>query len=89
MSNVLFLNGSRIKNQFRIDYPYFGLFGTADVTPVDSDSEVLYKCRLLNGTIVLLKKMLQPKKWIDANLNSETPLSSVIGSSIDDFLKTA
>jgi hypothetical protein len=89
MRDVLFLSEARKKNQFRIDYPYYGLFGTADVTPVDEAAEVVYKCRLLNGSIVFLKKLLQQQRWIDVNLNIETPLSSVLGSSIDDFLRTA
>lgn len=87
MGEILFFPEARNKNQFKIDYPYYGLFGTADVTPVKEENEVVYKCKLLNGSIVFLKKLLQPSKWVDANLNLETPLASVIGTSIDDFLK--
>ncbi len=88
MHDVLPISDLRTRNEFKIDYPYYGLFGSADVTPIDNNAEVVYKCRLLNGSIVLLKKLLQQRKWIDASLNAETPLSSVLGTSIDDFLKT-
>jgi hypothetical protein len=87
MNDLLTLSDSRKINQFKIDYPYYGLFGTADVTPIDSNSETLYSCKLLNGTILLVKKLLQQRKWVDASLNMETPLSSVIGMYIDDFLR--
>jgi hypothetical protein len=89
MNDLLFLSDLRNKNQFRIHYPYLGLFSSAEVTPIDNDAEVLYKCELLNGSILYLKKLIQHKKWIDANLNIETPLSTVIGISIDDFLNTS
>lgn len=84
---MIFYNELKTRNQFKIDYPYYGLFGSADITPVNDNGEVLYKCKLLNGTTILLKKLEQTKKWIDANLNLETPLSKIIGISIDDFLK--
>jgi hypothetical protein len=87
MGEVILYNDLRYQNHFKIDYPYYGLFGSADITAIDKENEVIFKCRLLNGTIVYLKKLLQSKKWIDTNLNSETPLAKVIGSSIDDFLK--
>ena len=87
MGEVLLYNDLGYQNQFKIDYPYYGLFGSADITAIDRENELVFKCRLLNGTIVYLKKILQSKKWIDTNLNSETPLAMVIGSSIDDFLK--
>lgn len=74
-------------DQFRIDYPYYGLFGSAEITPVYKDDEVLYECRLLNGSIIFLKKLCHSQKWIDTSLNIETPLSAIIGLSIDDFLK--
>jgi hypothetical protein len=73
-------------DQFKIDYPYYGLFGTADITAIVQNEEVIYKCRLLNGSEVLLKKTTGVKKWIDAALNRETPLSNVIGIAIDEFL---
>lgn len=87
MKKTLFFNTALNKDQFRVDYPYFGLFGTAEVTPVQEQDETIYKCRLLNGTTVFLKKLFQSKKWIDASINAETPLSTTIGLSIDDFLK--
>lgn len=74
------------KDQFKIDYPYYGLFGSADITTVRSQHEVLYQCRLLNGLQLTLKKQTQPRKWIDLNLDRETPLSYIIGIAIDDFL---
>lgn len=76
------------RNQFKIDYPYYGLFGSADITTLNENGEIIYRCRLLNGTIILLKKLLGSKQWVDVNLNQETPLSAIIGISIDDFLKS-
>jgi hypothetical protein len=90
MGEILLFNESRNhRGQFKIDYPYYGLFGSADITPISGENEVVYKCKLLNGSIIFLKKLLQPRKWVDANLNTETPLSVVIGQYIDDFLKLA
>ena len=88
MGEIIFFNESMTKGQFKIDYPYYGLFGSADITLVGNENEIVYKCKLLNGSIIFLKKLIQPKKWIDASLDSETPLSAVIGTSIDDFLKS-
>lgn len=73
-------------DQFTINYPYYGLFGSAVITPIFQEDEVVYKCKLLNGSVLSLKKLFQSKKWIDAALNAETPLSAIIGISIDDFL---
>lgn len=87
MKEVSFYSDTSNKDQFKIDYPYFGLFGSAVITPIYEPEEVVYRCKLLNGTTIFLKKLFQTKKWIDAGLNSETPLSAVIGLSIDDFLK--
>jgi hypothetical protein len=89
MASVLSLTDISNQNQFKVDYPYYGLFGSADVTRIRNSAEVLFKCKLLNGNIILLKKLVQPGRWIDANLDLETPLSIVIGTSIDDFLKNA
>lgn len=87
MGEVLLYNELRNKgSQFKIDYPYYGLFGSADITAINKENELVFRCKLLNGDIVYLKKLLQSKKWIDDNLNIETPLSNVIGISIDDFL---
>ena len=80
---------SRNRNQFNIDYPYYGLFGSAQITPIEMSDECLYQCRLLNGNVICIKKQAQAKKWIDTELNQETPLSAVIGRSIEDFLKKA
>lgn len=89
MRDFFYLSPASDIKQFRIYYPYYGLFGSADVTWINNNSEVTeatFKCKLLNGSIVMLKKLLQTKKWIDTSLNKETPLSSVLGNSIDDFL---
>ncbi len=85
MSEVLFYSELKNKRQFKIDYPYYGLFGSAEITPVTNDIEVIYKCKLLNGSIIFLKKLQQFGKWVDVTLNIETPLSVVIGVYIDDF----
>jgi hypothetical protein len=88
MRDMLYFSPSMEKSHFQVQYPYYGLFGSAEVTAVNSNSEMTFKCKLLNGSIVILKKLLQTKKWIDMALNKETPLSSVLGNSIDDFLKS-
>jgi ribosome assembly protein YihI (activator of Der GTPase) len=71
--------------QFRVDYPYFGLFGTADVKMLDKTPDQLFECRLRNGQTVTLKKI--GRKWVDFILDQTTPLSAVLGTSIDDYLK--
>ena len=76
-------------NRFSVSYPYYGLFGTADVRLLQDEGEPLFECKLVNGAIILLKKLDNTRKWIDAQLNRETPLSSVIGMYIDDFIKDA
>lgn len=85
MKEVSFFSDTS-KNQFKIDYPYYGLFGSALITPVNQADEVVYRCKLLNGTTIFIKKLFQTKKWIDAAVDAETPLSKIIGLSIDDFL---
>jgi hypothetical protein len=57
------------------------------ITPINEAGEIVYRCKLLNGTIVFLKKPIQSARWVDAAMNAETPLSTTIGLSIDDFLK--
>lgn len=69
---------------FRVDYPYYGLFGTAEVSVVN-DYEKVFECKLRNGQTVRLTKI--GSKWFDVLQNEETALSSVIGSSIDDHYK--
>lgn len=86
MGETIYLNESSTWGEFRIDYPYYGLFGSADITPVNNGAELIFKCKLLNGTVIFLRKMAQAK-WIDASLNRTTPLSDIIGRSIDDFIK--
>lgn len=76
-------------DHFIIDYPFYGLFRSARVTPTSNDQEVRYECVLLNGSIITLKKSAEFKKWIDVEVNGETPLSSILGGAIDDFLKSA
>jgi hypothetical protein len=88
MRDIIHFSEPRNKNQFRINYPYYGLFGTADVTEIINNSETVFRCRLLNGTVLMIKKIITTAKWVDINLNRETPLSLVLGNSIDDFLKT-
>jgi hypothetical protein len=87
MKETSFYTDTINKDQFKIDYPYYGLFGSALITPVNEEDDMLYRCRLLNGTTIFIKKLFQTKKWIDTGLNAETPLSKIIGLSIDDFLK--
>ena len=87
MRETSFYNDALNREQFQIDYPYYGLFGSAVITPLIEAGETIYRCKLLNGTTVFLKKLFQTRKWIDAGLNAETPLASTIGPSIDDFLK--
>jgi hypothetical protein len=87
MKEVSFYGDTFNKDQFKIDYPYYGLFGSAVITLINDGEEVVYKCKLLNGSTVFLKKILQTKKWIDVGLSAETPLSATIGLSIDDFQK--
>jgi hypothetical protein len=87
MGEMIFTNEIRTGSQFRIDYPYYGLFGSAEILLIPNGSEVMFRCTLLNGDILFLRKLTQGKKWIDASLNRTTSLSSVIGQSIDDFLK--
>lgn len=86
MGEASFYNDAISRETFKIDYPYYGLFGTALITPQFSQEEVIYKCRLLNGTTLVLKKLFSSKKWVDAALDAETPLASIIGLSIDDFM---
>ncbi|MBO9684472.1 MAG: hypothetical protein J7502_17695 [Flavisolibacter sp.] len=87
MRETSFYNEALQTDQFKIDYPYYGLFGSATITPIHEADEVVYRCRLLNGTTIFLKKLFQSTKWIDAGVNDETPLAKIIGLSIDDFLK--
>lgn len=82
-----FLSYAQTANHFSISYPYYGLFGTADVKLLQAEENALFECKLVNGAVVLLKKLSSTKKWIDAQLNTETPLSSVLGMYIDDFIK--
>ena len=74
-------------NPFRINYPYYGLFGAADVRLISDNGDPVYECKLLNGTIVCLKKTADSQRWIDTMEASPTPLATIIGRSIDDFLK--
>lgn len=87
MNHLLLTTETSTTTHFKVDYPYYGLFNSADVTPMKDSKDEVYECKLLNGSIVLLKKLMQPKKWIDASLNTETPLAAVLGMSIEDFLK--
>jgi len=84
MSSYFSLFETKSSNQFKVYYPYYGIFAMAEVTAIDN-SERVYQCKLKNGNTVTLKKIQQ--KWVDLLLNDVTPLSNVIGCSIDDFLK--
>ena len=86
MKETSFYNDALSNEQFKIDYPYYGLFGSAEITPLYEEGEMAYRCRLLNGSTIFLKKLFQAK-WIDMALNAETSLSKIIGLSIEDFLK--
>lgn len=86
MKATSFYNEALNREQFKIDYPYYGLFGSALITPLHEADELIYRCKLLNGTTIFLKKLFQSAKWIDAGQNVETPLSKIIGPSIDDYI---
>ena len=86
MGELLYFKEHRNKDQFRIDYPYYGLFGSADIIEVSYEEGLAYRCTLLNGSVVMLKKTEPSNKWIDTSLNTETPLSSIIGLAIEEFL---
>ena len=73
--------------QFSISYPYYGLFGTAEVKLVENHGDALFECKLINGAVILLKKLGNTKQWIDAQLNTQTPFSAIIGLYIDDFMR--
>lgn len=88
MSRILFYRDFTDNNQFKIDYPYYGLFGTAEVTVINENDGIAYHCKLLNGAIVIIKKRPQQSKWIDTELDCVTPLSSTLGIAIEDFLNT-
>lgn len=82
-----FLSYVETRSHFSVSYPYYGLFGTADVKLLQTEGDPLFECKLVNGAIMLLKKISNSRKWIDVQLNRETPLSSVLGMYIDDFIK--
>lgn len=84
MKGFYSLHETKSITQFKVYYPYYGLFATAEVTTVDN-LEKVYQCKLKNGDTVVLKKV--HLKWIDLVTNDTTPLSNLIGNSIDDFLK--
>lgn len=86
MNRTSFFIDAPKTDSFMVYYPYYGLFSKADVTPVKENNETVFQCKLSNGQLLLVKKTRPVQKWIDANLNCETPLSSVIGTSIEDFL---
>ncbi|HEU0064038.1 MAG TPA: hypothetical protein VFQ58_03370, partial [Flavisolibacter sp.] len=60
------------ENSFRVNYPYLGLFGTADITLISDSTELICSCKLLNGNIIRLKKNSISKKWIDTTIDKET-----------------
>lgn len=83
-----FLSYSKaIEGHFTISYPHYGLFRTADVTLLQNEEDPLFECRLLNGPVILLKKIAQSRQWVDAQLNQQTSLAYIIGMYIDDILR--
>jgi hypothetical protein len=78
---------STLLNQFRIDYPYYGLFRTADIEVVQAEGDVLFQCKNINGTVIWLKKTAKSQRWLDANVGNETPLATIIGMYIDDHIR--
>lgn len=79
---------TRSRYQFIIDYPYYGLFGKAQVKLLEEEGDKVYECKLLNGAMLWLKKITS-SKWIDLESGAETPLASIVGTYIDDFIKKA
>ena len=75
---------SLLHYQFRIDYPYYGLFRSADVKIIEAEGDVIYQCEILNGSEVWLKKA--SSRWLDAQSGAETPLARLIGIYIDDYI---
>jgi|SRR5438067_432562 hypothetical protein len=80
------LPSSATNRHFSFDYPFHGLFDTADVTPRYENGEFVFECRLRSRKIVLVK-MDRSNRWIDVQENSETQLTRVIGSYISDFMR--
>jgi hypothetical protein len=76
---------SLLHYQFRIDYPYYGLFRSADVKIIEAEGDVLYQCEMINGTEVWLKKA-KSQRWLDMESGSETPLARLLGVYIDDYI---
>jgi hypothetical protein len=78
-------------NEFIIGYDYFGLSGTALVTPTRSNAGVYFNCKLLetNDSInILYKKEAVASFWIDRDLNIPTPLSLFIGQAIENEMES-
>lgn len=86
MNEISFFIEAPARSSFMVYYPYYGLFSKADITPLKENNETLFECKLSNGEMLIVKKAKQLHKWIDAQLNRETPLSAIIGTRIDDFL---
>jgi hypothetical protein len=89
MGNFLSYLQASNSDQFQVNYPYYGLFGTANVRLLSTDGDQLFECKLMNGAVVMLKKITNSKLWIDAQANDRTPLAEVIGMYIDDFIRDA
>ena len=76
---------SLLHYQFRIDYPYYGLFRTADIKIIEAEGDVIYQCEIINGSEIWLKKA-STQRWLDAQSGAETPLARLLGIYIDDYI---
>jgi len=77
---------SLLHYQFRIDYPYYGLFRSADIKIIEAEGDVIYQCEILNGSEVWLKKASSSQRWLEAQSGAETPLARLLGIYIDDYM---
>jgi len=84
MGTILSNHAGFANRLFQVNYPYYGLFGTAEVKVLQQGDDQLFECRLVNGAKLLLKRL--NRKWIDLQSNTETPLAAVIGKYIEDKL---
>lgn len=76
-------------NSFPVSYPYYGLFRTANVRLLFQQGEPVFECELVSGNYLLLKKQTASQRWVEAESNRETSLSSVLGLYIEDVIKDA
>ncbi|HEX6335093.1 MAG TPA: hypothetical protein VFZ78_12755 [Flavisolibacter sp.] len=86
MDQAYSLNPQGYSSSFTINYPWYGLFSSAEVKIVN-EMERVYQCRLNNNVVLWIRKLISSGKWIDVNEERETTLTSVIGNYIDDYLR--